>query len=197
MEKKDNNVSEVLSQYSHKELQDLLMRMRGYVQDKINFRKINIDGLEPLDFVMSVFDKSLQGIRNWDVEKCDFENFVFGVLKSEISAELTKRKRRRNVIKEEVADESYIMDIPVVGAESAGFDPAFDNMDNESMKQTFYKMLKDAGADNMELMLFECWCENIYKPDEIAEILDTDPVTIYKTQKRLQRRRKKIIKINE
>lgn len=197
MKKKDIDVSEILSQYSHEELENLVFRMREYVENKINFKEKNIDGLEALDFVMSVFEKSLTGIRNWEPEKCNFEYFVFGVLKSEVSSVLRKRRRRLHNNDDYEKDEDYILDMPVVGAELLENDTGFQEMDYEQQKKLFLKLLTDAGSDTMELMIFECWCDNIYKPNEIAELLDSDVATIYKAQKRLQRRKKKIIQIDE
>ncbi len=42
------------------------------------------------------------------------------------------------------------------------------------------------------MLIFECWCENIYKPSEISDFLEIDTTEVYKAIKRLERRKRKL-----
>ncbi|WP_282085157.1 hypothetical protein [Aquimarina algiphila] len=171
----------------------LIYRMKAFTVSKLGYHKSNYDGLEPLDFVFGVFEKALAGIRNWDGNKVDFQHFVFGVLQSEISAHFERRKRRNEKKDNEDIDESYIIDIPKIVEEVGEEDNSIQSIDNKVTKNTFLELLKNDGATDIEILIFECWCDDIYKPKEISELLDIDIKTIYNALKRLQKRRKKIL----
>ena len=185
-------ISEVLNSFTSEELEKLIWEMRLFVEDKIDMRNGHIDGIEPLDFVLSVFDKSLSGIRKWNNKEYDFKSFVFGVLKSELSAAFEKSKRRKGVKDEVEIDESYILDITVYAKEMGYNDLSFTLMDYEDQKTKYLHLLKEANASAIEILIFECWCDNIYKPQEIANFLEVDIKEIYKAIKRLERRKTKL-----
>ena len=92
MLKINNEISEVLKNC---DIESLIRRMQAFTINKLGYNKKKYDGLEPLDFVVAVFEKSLSGVRNWDKSKIDFEGFVFGSLKSDIYAVIKKQKRRK------------------------------------------------------------------------------------------------------
>lgn len=192
MYESSKEVANVFNSYSIDQLNDLVLRMRAFARERLGDYNDNHEGQQKLDFVFNVFQKALADIRKWDKEKCDFENFLFGVLKSEISAYHEKAKRRKPQEEEDEKDESYILDIPVY-SEEVGFDDlSFDEIDNKKLKENYVTLLKDSGASDLEMLIFECWCENIYKPNEISTFLEVDITEVYNAVKRLERRKGKL-----
>ncbi|MFN0729358.1 hypothetical protein [Polaribacter gochangensis] len=190
MLKINNEISEVLKNC---DIDSLIRRMQAFTISKLGYNKKNYDGLEPLDFVFAVFEKALSGVRNWDKNEIDFEGFVFGSLKSDIYASIEKQKRRKNTPDEEIIDESYILDIPVISDEIGFEDTTTQKIDYKTEKKDFLKKLNASEATDLEILIFECWCDEIFKPQEIADFLELDVTTIYNALKRLQKRRKNIL----
>ncbi|MFA5296969.1 MAG: hypothetical protein WC389_02035 [Lutibacter sp.] len=190
MLKINNEISEALKNC---DIESLIRKMQAFTISKLGYNKKNYDSLEPLDFVFAVFEKALSGVRNWDKDKIDFEEFVFGSLKSDISASIEKQKRRKEKFDEENIDESYILDIPVISDEVSFEDTTTQKIDYKIEKQNFLNKLKAAEATDLEILIFECWCDEIFKPQEIADFLEQDVTTIYNALKRLQKRRKNIL----
>jgi len=190
MLKINNEISEVLKNC---DIDSLIRRMQAFTINKLGYNNKNYDGLEPLDFVFAVFEKALSGVRNWDKSKINFEGFVFGSLKSDIYASIEKQKRRKNTPVEEIIDESYILDIPVISDEVGFEDTTTQRIDYKTEKQDFLEKLKASEATDLEILIFECWCDEIFKPQEIADFLELDVTTIYNALKRLQKRRKNIL----
>ncbi len=185
-----NEISEILENC---DIDSLIRRMQAFTISKLGYNKKNYDGLEPLDFVFGVFEKALTGVRNWDKSKIDFDEFVFGSLKSDIYAAIEKKRRRTEVKDKEEIDESYILDIHVISNEVGFEDTTTQKIDYNTEKKNFLDKLKDAEATDIEILIFECWCDEIFKPQEIADFLELDVATIYNALKRLQKRRKTIL----
>lgn len=192
MDKSSKEVAEVFSSFTNDQLSHLVLRMRAFAKKRLGDYNDNHEGQQKLDFVFNVFQKALTDIRKWDKDNCDFENFLFGVLKSEISAYHEKAKRRKPPEKEDSLDESYILDIPVFSEEVGQDDLSFNEIDNKKLKENFVTLLKDSGASDLEMLIFECWCEDIYKPSDIADFLEVDTTEVYNAVKRLERRKKKL-----
>jgi DNA-directed RNA polymerase specialized sigma24 family protein len=192
MLKVNNEISEVLNNC---DIESLIRRMQAFTISKLGYNKKNYDGLEPLDFVFAVFEKSLSGVRNWDKNKIDFEGFIFGSLKSDIYAAIEKKKRRKVKEDDEDIDESYILDLHVISNEIGVEDTTTQKIDYNIDKNNFLDKLKSVEATDIEILIFECWCDEIFKPQEIADFLELDVSTIYNALKRLQKRREKILQI--
>tara|TARA_R110001592_G_scaffold3510_5_gene19604 strand:- start:2450 stop:3028 length:579 start_codon:yes stop_codon:yes gene_type:complete len=190
MLKVNNEISEVLKNC---DIESLIRKMQAFTIGKLGYNKKNYDGLEPLDFVFAVFEKSLSGVRNWDKNKVDFEGFVFGSLRSDIYATIEKQRRRKKIEDDENIDESYIIDIHVISNEIGFEDTATQKIDYNIEKNNFLDKLKSAGSTDLEILIFECWCDEIYKPQEIADFLELNVSTIYNALKRLQKRQEKIL----
>lgn len=190
MLKINDEISEVLKNC---DIESLIRRMQAFTISKLGYNKKNYDGLEPVDFVFAVFEKALSGVRNWDKNKIDFEGFVFGSLKSDIYAAIKKRTRHKVVEDDEDIDESYILDIHEISNEIGFDDTTTQKIDYNIEKQDFLDKLKAAEATDLEILIFECWCEEIFKPQEIADFLELDVTTIYNALKRLQKRRENIL----
>lgn len=192
MDESSKEVAEVFSSYTNGQLSNLVLRMRAYAKQRLGNYNDNHEGQQKLDFIFNVFQKALTDIRKWDKGKCDFENFLFGVLKSEISAYHTKEKRRKPHEEENEDEESYILDIPVYSEEVGYNDQSFKEIDNKKLKENYVTLLKDSGASDLEMLIFECWCEDIYKPSEISDFLEIDITEVYNAVKRLERRKSKL-----
>lgn len=190
MLKINDEISEVLKNC---DIESLIRRMQAFTISKLGYNKKNYDGLEPVDFVFAIFEKALSGVRNWDKNKIDFEGFVFGSLKSDIYAAIKKQTRRKLVEDDEDIDESYILDIHEISNEIGFDDITTQKIDYNIEKQDFLDKLKAAEATDLEILIFECWCEEIFKPQEIADFLELDVTTIYNALKRLQKRRENIL----
>ena len=129
-----NEISEILENC---DIDSLIRRMQAFTISKLGYNKKNYDGLEPLDFVFGVFEKALTGVRNWDKSKIDFDEFVFGSLKSDIYAAIEKKRRRTEVKDKEEIDESYILDIHVISNEVGFEDTTTQKIDYNTEKKNF------------------------------------------------------------
>jgi len=192
MGESSKEVAEIFNRYTTDELSNLILRMRAFAKKRLGDYDDNHDGQQKLDFVFNVFQKALTNIRKWNKKECHFENFLFGVLKSEISAYHEKVKRRKTPGEEVEDEESCILDIPVYPEEVGCNDESFNEIDNKKQKEAYVKLLEDSGASDLEILVFECWCEDIYKPSEISDFLEIDATEVYKAVKRLERRKSKL-----
>lgn len=131
------------------------------------------NGLSPLDFVGEVILKALEGTRKWASTECSFKMFLFGCLESGIY----------NFFKTMKYD--HLNEFPDISVTN-------NNINVEGKRQQVSELLKQAGADDDELTVFECWMDGIFKPAEIAKNLGIDVKELYVIIKRLERRRMKI-----
>ncbi|MFD2562936.1 hypothetical protein [Aquimarina rubra] len=188
----NKDVAEIFKRYGTDELDELILRMRAYANKRLGNFNDNHDGQQKLDFVFKVFEKALTNIRKWKKDEFEFEDFLFGVLKSEISAYHEKIKRREPANEDTEENESYILDLPVYGEEVGYDDQSFNEIDNKKQKDSYVKLLENSGASDLEMLIFECWCDGMDKPAEIADFLETDITDIYNAVKRLERRKSKL-----
>jgi len=188
--------SEIIEAISNCNIDDLIYRMILFTIKKLGKNKSNYVGKEPEDFVFSVFEKALSGIKNWPSEKVEFDYFMFKALQNEIWAHRKKLERRKKDIvgDDDIIDESYLIDIPpYIDSENIAINQHItEDIDFPAKKESLINQLKDSGATEEELWIFECWCDGIFKPSEIEKVTDMDIKTIYNALKRLEKRRKKI-----
>jgi len=175
----DHKIAKLLEQVDFSELID---RMEVYARLKLKGQtEKDLEGQDILDFVFTVIEKSLRNVRNWDKETCpSFDRFLFGCLKSEIS-DFYRRKKNRG----QNVDSSHLLNIsqsPKGGK----------SIDNEIIKSETISSLERYGADENEIMVFECWTEGTLKPSEIAEILELEVPEIYNIKKRLIKKLSKV-----
>lgn len=156
------------------DMEAVIDRMNAYAISLLKSVGIkNFNGKQPIDFVGEVILKVMDGQRDWSKAKCSFTEFLFGCLKSEISNFFTTNK---NIYSDELPD------FPS-NEEPYNF--------NEKRSQVS-ALLKQEGADDDELMVFEYWMDEIYKPAEIAKDLGIDVKEVYRITKRLERHIPKI-----
>lgn len=167
-----NIVEEIRSE----DMDEVIDRMNAYAIHLLKTVAVkNFNGKEPIDFVGDVILKVMEGTRDWDKAKCSFRDFLFGCLKSEISNFF---KSNKLICEDELPDISSDEEpLPV---------------DDE--RKYVSDLLKQEGADDDELTVFEYWVDGITKAAEIAEDLGINVREVYKITKRLERRLYKIQK---
>jgi DNA-directed RNA polymerase specialized sigma24 family protein len=167
-----NIVEEIRSE----DMDEVIDRMNAYAIYLLKTVAVkNFNGKEPIDFVGDVILKVMEGTRDWDKAKCSFRDFLFGCLKSEISNFF---KINKIIYEDELPDISSDEEpLPV---------------DDE--RKYVSDLLKQEGADDDELTVFEYWVDGITKAAEIAEDLGINVREVYKITKRLERRLYKIQK---
>jgi len=133
----------------------------------------NFDGKEPIDLVSDLILKVMEGKRDWNKAQCSFREFLFGCLKSEISNFFITNKNIHADELPEIPINEYSINI-------------------EEKRKQVSDLLKQEGAEDEELIVFEYWMEGIYKPSEIAKDLGIEVKRIYNIIKRLERRLPKI-----
>ena len=144
------------------DMNDIMDSMTAYVYGRI--KTIGVKDLE---------GKTPEGERDWSKAKCSFKDFLFGCLKSHLY----------NFFKS--FEQKYEAEFPDI---ESGAVP-----ENESeLKQIAIQKLKEDGADQDEIDVFECWIEDMDKPAEIAELLGKNVKEIYNISKRLERKMPKL-----
>lgn len=192
--------SQILEILESKDLKDLLDRMEDYVRDRFYDKsEQNKMGLQFQDFCQEVLRKACDGTRKWKIEKCSFENFIFGTLRSDLNYFFKKGKVRpddddNKDDDSEYLEESYITDVYYSeDIEQGVIDKSFDKIDDKTIMQRWISSLKEQGSDNLEIEVFECWTAGIKTPKEVAEYMTLPIKEINNIYKRLRR---KTIKLN-
>ena len=166
------NLTQVMQSINMEELID---KLNAYAISRLKSVGIKtFNGVEPVDFVGEVLLKVIdEGGRDWSKAKCSFKEFLFGCLKSEISNFFSTSKN------------TYSGDLP-----DSSSDVQPSNI--EEKRRRVSELLKQEGADDDELTVFECWMDGMLKPSEIAKDLGIDVKDVYNITKRLERRMPKI-----
>lgn len=156
------------------DMDEVIDRMNAYSISLLKSCDLkDFNGKEPVDFVGEVILKVLEGKRDWTKAKCTFIDFLFGCLKSEISNFFATNKSLYDLELHEVHSNNQSI-----------------NVTSERIQVS--ELLKQQGADDDELTIFECWADGLTKPSEIAKDLGIDVKEVYKITKRLERRLPKI-----
>ena len=156
------------------DMNDIMDSMTAYVYGRIKTIGVkDLEGKTPEDFVGEVLMKVAEGERDWSKAKCSFKEFLFGCLKSHLY----------NFFKS--FEQQYEAELPDIESGAV--------LENESeLKQIAIQKLKEDGADQDEIDVFECWIEDMDKPAEIAELLGKNVKEIYNITKRLERKMPKL-----
>ena len=156
------------------DLEDVIDRLNAYAIGKLRQAQLkDFDGKEPIDFVGEVILDVLEGKRDWQKAKCTFREFLFGCLRSKIDGFFNKTKHHADIELPEIEDTIL-------------------NYDYEEKRKQLAGLLRDTGADDEQLIVFECWMDGMKKPLEIATDLGIDVNEIYNITKRLLRSIEKI-----
>ncbi|MEY8779783.1 hypothetical protein AB9K32_05110 [Allomuricauda sp. XS_ASV26] len=183
---------DILTHLESIDLNELLDRMELYVRNRFYNKSEKIrEGFDYLDFCYNVIIKACSGVRNWDKEKTSFESFIFGALKSDLYNFFRKQRQKEDVAKEELdtEEEEYLIEInDFVDLDSVEDLDEPPDMDFDYVSQDCLSYLKEQGADELEIGVFECWLSGYDKPIEIAELCGVDTAEIYNAVKRLSRK---------
>ncbi len=156
------------------DMEELIDRMNAYAISQLKTVGIkNFNGKEPIDFVGDLILKVMEGQRDWNKAKCSFKEFLFGCLKSEIANFFKVNKYK------------YNDDFPDIPSDS-------QSQNIEEARNQLFELLKQVGADDDELIVFEYWIDGITKSSEIAKDLGIEVKEVYNITKRLERRLPKI-----
>lgn len=156
------------------DMDEIIDSMTAYVYSRIKTIGVkDLEGRTADDFVGEVLMKVAEGERDWSKAKCSFKEFLFGCLRSHMN----------NFFKSFGAvNESELPDVR---------NEAKSGRESE-LKDVAINLLKEDGADDDEIEVFECWVDDITKPAEIAYLLEKKVKDVYNTTKRLSRRMPKI-----
>lgn len=153
------------------DIDELIDSLTAYAHNRlktIDTKQLN--GKTPADFVAEVLMKIAVGERDWSKAACTFKEFVFGCLRSHIS----------NFLKN--FEPLYESELPENESSSE-----YDS-DEEGMRQKAVELLKENGANNDEVAVFECWIDGITKPAKIADQLGINIKIIYNIIRRLTKK---------
>lgn len=157
----------------------IIKKMALYVQGRIKTLGIkNLEGKEPLDFVADVLAKVAEGKRDWGKANCDFELFLWGCLRSDLNGFF---KKNYQVYKSKMPDIA-------------------DNENSYSIREKkaeVIHLLKQQGANDDEIMVFDCWLDGLLKPKDIAIDLGIEVKQINNITKRIKKYLPKIQSLSE
>ncbi|WP_299317286.1 hypothetical protein [uncultured Maribacter sp.] len=181
---------EILEHLDSIDLNDLLDRMEHYVHGRFYNKSERIrEGVDYLDFCYEVLTKACSGVRNWDKEKATFEEFAFGCLKSDLYNFFRKLAKKNKGTNNEIEQEVYLIeineftDLSEIEAKEEPPDIDFNEISKDALIS-----IKEQGADDLEIKVFECWLAGYFKPQEIAELCDGETFEINNAIKRLSRK---------
>lgn len=121
--------------------------------------------------------------RNWNIDRYpDFEEFIVGVIDSHINNTLNKEVKERTV-----GDNEFLFD------ENGESEPnAQEIVITKEIRNQIYNELETSGADDDELLIFECLVDGIEKPDDIKQELGMSDEDFHNAWRRFKRKRKTI-----
>lgn len=121
--------------------------------------------------------------RNWNIVRYpDFEDFIVGVIDSHVNNTLKKKNKESNV-----GDNQFILDQNTESEQNPQ-----EIVISEELRTQIYKDLETAGAEDDELLIFECLADGIEKPDDIRNELGMNESDFHNAWRRFKRRRKVI-----
>lgn len=121
--------------------------------------------------------------RHWNIDTYpDFEVFIIGVIDSHINNTLKKKSKELNI-----GNDQFILDQN--GELEAN---AQEIVITEELRSEIYKELESAGADDDELLIFECLAAGIEKPEDIRNDLGMGESEFHNAWRRFKRKRKVI-----
>lgn len=118
--------------------------------------------------------------RNWNIDRyLDFEEFIIGVIDSHINNTLNKNTKESLVgAKEFLLDEN--------GETKSN---AQQVIITKELRNQIYDELEATGADDDELLIFECLADGIEKPEDIKKELGMSDDNFHNAWRRFKRKR--------
>ena len=157
-------------------MDEIIDSMNAYAISRLkSIGEKSFNGRSPVDFVGELILKVMDGDRDWEKAECSFKEFLFGCLRSDIYNFLKTLKNK------------HTNELPVIPVNGI-------SLNIEEQRKKVLDLLKQEGANDDELTVFEYWMDGIFKPDDIATDLGVDVKEVYVIIKRLERKRSKIEK---
>jgi hypothetical protein len=123
--------------------------------------------------------------RNWNLEKYpEFERFIVSALDSHVNNTLNNKSSESDL-----GENDHLLN----SNEETDLSPA-DVLTVQELRKEVFDELQAAGADDDELMIFECLADGIEKPEDIKAELGINDVTFHNAWRRLKRKRDDIQK---
>jgi hypothetical protein len=121
--------------------------------------------------------------RKWNIDHYpDFEDFIVGAIDSHINNTLKKSKK-----------EISVDDENLFPAENAEFGHSIEQIIiGKELKSQLYKLLEEANATDDELLIFECLCDGIEKPEDIRSTIGLNEDEFHNAWRRFKRKRSTI-----
>jgi hypothetical protein len=136
--------------------------------------------------ITEIIDKIfIEKKRKWNLDKYpDFERFIVSALDSHVNNTLNQPRREVGVGRSEtILDENS----EIIPSQA-------DVMITAELRKEVFDELQKAGADDDELMIFECLADGIEKPEDIRAELGINEANFHNIWRRLKRRREVIQK---
>lgn len=175
---------ELFKVFQNIDWEDLLYRLEAFIIYTLKYRYGVEKKKEELqsnahEIISEVIDLIfISGTRNWCKETCpSFDSFIFGVVKSHINNSFSSLNKKQTFAIEDVQHET---------AKENSYKPQ-DITENE-LREFAYSELKKLGADDDELLVFECMTDGIVKPGKISEELGISKAELNNILRRLNRK---------
>lgn len=169
---------EIQGQLVRADLNSLIVKLEAYAYSRIKGMGLSIEAIDVVYDVLLGIQRE-EGGRNWDKSKYpQFDQFLFGAVKSHISNAYKKHKNSK------VAESGHLATYHSIPVEME----VVEEIDFAVAKKQALVCLQELGGDAEEECVFECWCDGTTKPQEIAEFFDVPVETVYKATKRLIRK---------
>ena len=121
--------------------------------------------------------------RKWNIDRYpDFEEFIIGAIDSHINNTLKKKDKELSI-----GDNEHILNN--INEFDSGH---FERLTIDVLRKQVFDKLQEAGADDDELMIFECLADGIEKPDDIKNELGMSKSDFHNAWRKFKRRRKVI-----
>jgi hypothetical protein len=146
---------------------------------------VNWDDARLQEFSRSVISEIIEKVfierkRNWNIERYpDFYDFIVSAIDSHINNIFNKKDPEKPI-----GDQDFIL--------YGKWDPesnAVELLTTDELRKQLFDELQKAGAEDDELLIFECLAEGIEKPDEIRTELGLSKKEFHNAWRRFKRKR--------
>ena len=136
------------------------------------------------DIISEVISKIfVEKERHWYIDSYpDFEKFIISAIDSHINNTLKKKKSETSI-----GDNEFILDQNEEVEQNVQ-----EIVIAQELRQQIYEELESVGAEDDELLIFECLADGIIKPDDIRTELGMSESDFHNGWRRFKRKRKVI-----
>lgn len=109
----------------------------------------------------------------------DFEDFIISAIDSHINNTLNKSKKEKGVENEDL----------LISENGELASSTEQTIIGKELKDQIYKQLEEAKASDDEILIFECLCDGIEKPEEIRSAIGLSDEEFHNAWRRFKRKR--------